>query len=120
MNTARVAVAALLGLFCLTPHPARGESGKPLSQTRISEVLAERTGLTRKQIDQVLDEQARLACEQAGNGYVVRGIGKLVLVDQQARTGRNPQTGEPIQIPARKAVKFRIAKSCKDTLAGSP
>ena len=44
------------------------------------------------------------------------GLGKLVLVDRKARQGRNPQTGEVIQIPAKKVVKFRIAKACKDSI----
>ena len=42
------------------------------------------------------------------------GLGKLVVVDRKARVGRNPQTGEPIQIPAKRVLKFRIAKAAKD------
>jgi len=44
--------------------------------------------------------------------------GKLVVVDRKARMGRNPQTGEPIHIPAKKALKFRIAKAAKDAVMG--
>jgi DNA-binding protein HU-beta len=44
------------------------------------------------------------------------GIGRLVRVERKARTGRNPATGESIKIPAKKVVKFRIAKSVKDAI----
>lgn len=48
--------------------------------------------------------------------FVVPGIGRLVRVDRKARMGRNPATGEPIKIPAKKVVKFRVAKACKDAI----
>ncbi|MDE3193496.1 MAG: HU family DNA-binding protein, partial [Chloroflexota bacterium] len=44
------------------------------------------------------------------------GLGKLVLVDRKARMGRNPATGEQIQIPAKRVLKFRIAKQAKDAV----
>jgi DNA-binding protein HU-beta len=47
---------------------------------------------------------------------VVPGLGKLVLVQRQARMGRNPATGESIAIPAKTVVKFRLAKVCKDSV----
>jgi DNA-binding protein HU-beta len=43
--------------------------------------------------------------------FELPGIGRLVRVDRKARTGRNPATGESIKIPAKKAVKFRVAKA---------
>ena len=47
-----------------------------------------------------------------------RNIGKLVLVNRKARKGRNPATGEEIMIPAKKVVKFRVAKAAKDAILG--
>ena len=47
------------------------------------------------------------------------GIGKLVVVDREARTGRNPRTGAELQIPAKKALKFRIAKAAKEAILGA-
>ncbi len=44
------------------------------------------------------------------------GIGRLVRVDRKARMGRNPATGESIKIPAKKVVKFRVAKAAKDAI----
>jgi len=48
--------------------------------------------------------------------FVLPGIGRLVRVDRKARMGRNPATGETIKIPAKKVVKFRVAKSVKETI----
>ena len=87
-----------------------------MSNSQIHAELAERTELTKKQVKQFLDEQAALAYRQAGEGYSIDGIGKLVLVDRKARQGRNPATGETITIPAKRVVKFRIAKVCKDSV----
>jgi DNA-binding protein HU-beta len=41
-----------------------------------------------------------------------------VLVNRKARMGRNPATGEAIKIPAKKVVKFRVAKAAKEAIAG--
>jgi len=57
-----------------------------------------------------------LAYKNAKSGFTVPGLGKLVLVDRKARMGRNPATGETIKIAAKKVVKFRIAKACKDAI----
>jgi DNA-binding protein HU-beta len=48
--------------------------------------------------------------------FVIPGVGRLVRVRRKARAGRNPATGEPIKIPAKKVVKFRVAKSPKDAI----
>jgi DNA-binding protein HU-beta len=48
--------------------------------------------------------------------FVVPGIGRLVRVDRKARMGRNPATGEAIEIPAKKVVRFRVAKAAKDAI----
>ncbi|MBI5179244.1 MAG: HU family DNA-binding protein, partial [Nitrospinae bacterium] len=48
----------------------------------------------------------------------IPGLGKLVLVNRKARMGRNPQTGEAIKIPAKRVIKFRVAKAAKDAVLG--
>ena len=48
--------------------------------------------------------------------FVLPGIGRLVRSDRKARIGRNPATGEQIKIPAKKVVKFRVAKAAKDAI----
>jgi DNA-binding protein HU-beta len=50
--------------------------------------------------------------------FLLPGFGKLVLANRKARIGRNPQTGEPIKIPAKRVCKFRLAKSLKDAVLG--
>ena len=51
--------------------------------------------------------------------FTLPGIGKLVLRNRAARLGRNPKTGETIQIPAKRVVKFRVAKAAKDAILGA-
>jgi DNA-binding protein HU-beta len=80
--------------------------------------LAQKSGISKKQVAELFDELLRLATKEAKNGFVVPGFGKLVLANRKARMGRNPQTGEPIKIPAKRVCKFRLAKSLKDTVLG--
>ena len=88
-------------------------AGKPLSKAQIIASLAESTGLSKKEIVGVLNAQMELAYGEAKNGYTIPGIGKLVVVARKARMGRNPATGETIHIPAKKVLKFRVAKMAK-------
>jgi DNA-binding protein HU-beta len=81
--------------------------------------LAEKTGVSKKAAGQFVDELVKLAYKEAKNSFTIPGLGKLVLVDRKARMGRNPATGEAIQIPAKRVVKFRIAKAAKDAILGS-
>ena len=48
--------------------------------------------------------------------FSLPGIGKLVIQNREARTGRNPATGETVEIPARRVVKARIAKGLSDAV----
>jgi len=91
---------------------------KAMTKTAIVSSLAEKADITKKQAGIVLESLAALAYKEAKNGFTIPGIGKLVVVDRKARMGRNPQTGEPIKIPAKRALKFRIAKAAKDAALG--
>ena len=51
--------------------------------------------------------------------FALPGLGKLVRVDRKARIGRNPATGATINIPAKKVVKFRVAKAVKDAIVSA-
>ena len=93
-------------------------AGKNLTQSQTIAKLAESTELSKKQVKDLLDNLASIAYKEAKNGFTLPGLGKLVLVNRKARTGRNPATGEPIQIPAKKVVKFRVAKAAKEAIAG--
>ena len=91
---------------------------KAMTKTAIVSHLAEKAEITKKQAAIVLESLAAIACKEAKNGFTIPGIGKLVVVNRKARMGRNPQTGEPIKIPAKRALKFRIAKAAKDAALG--
>ena len=66
--------------------------------------------------DKKLLDLAVKGAKQEEKGYMLPGLGKLVKKQQAARTGRNPATGETIKIKAKKVVKFRLAKACKDAV----
>lgn len=90
--------------------------GKSMTKSEILGAMAEKTGLTKKQVSEFFEHLAKLAYQEAPNGFVLPGLGKLVLAERAARMGRNPKTGEPIQIPAKKSLKFRFAKEAKDAI----
>jgi DNA-binding protein HU-beta len=87
-----------------------------MTKTEIVATLAEKTGIAKAQVSTLLEELANLAYVEAKNSFVLPGLGKLVLVTRKARTGRNPATGESIQIPEKTVVKFRMAKICKESV----
>jgi DNA-binding protein HU-beta len=89
-----------------------------MTQTQLVRALAEKLEANNKTARAFLDELAALAiAEVKKNGvFVLPGIGRLVRQDRKARTGRNPATGESIKIPAKKVVKFRVAKAAKDAI----
>ena len=87
-----------------------------MTKTQTIACLAEKTGLAKAQVADFLEVYAQLAYVEAKNGFTLPGIGKLVLVNRKARMGRNPATGEAIQIPAKTVVKFRVAKVCKESV----
>jgi DNA-binding protein HU-beta len=91
---------------------------KALTKSQIVAGVAESTGLTKKQAVLAIETLATLAYKGAKNGFTVPGLGKLVLVNRKARMGRNPATGETIKIKAKRVVKFRVAKACKDAILG--
>ena len=91
---------------------------KALSKSQTASAMAEKIGISKKQAVEFLDELAALAYKNAKNTFTLPGLGKLVLVNRKARIGRNPATGEQINIPAKRVVKFRVAKAAKDAILG--
>ncbi len=89
-----------------------------MTQSQFIKQLAEKVGVTTKIAKAFTTEYANSAiAETKRNGVsVLPGIGRLVKVDRKARMGRNPATGETIKIPAKKVVKFRVAKAVKDAI----
>ena len=101
--------------FSRYPYPM----AKTLTKSQITSSIAETTGLTKKQAVQTIEALAALAYKSAKNSFTIPGLGKLVLVNRKARMGRNPATGEQIKIPAKRVVKFRVAKAAKDAILGA-
>jgi len=89
-----------------------------MTKSQIITTLAEENEFTKKQMAAVMDTIVQLAYREAKNQFTLPGLGKLVLQKRKARMGRNPATGESIKIPAKKVVKFRVAKACKDAILG--
>jgi len=91
---------------------------KRMTQSEVFNHFAEKTGQKRAQIKEFFEELANLASSEVKtNGeFVLPGFGKLVKSHRKAREGRNPATGETIQIPAKTTLKFRIGKSMKDSV----
>jgi DNA-binding protein HU-beta len=92
---------------------------KALTKSQIIASIAESVSLTKKQADECVQTLVDLAYKNAKNSFTLPGLGKLVLVNRKARMGRNPATGEEIKIPAKRVVKFRVAKAAKDAILGA-
>jgi DNA-binding protein HU-beta len=92
---------------------------KALTKSQIAAAIAETVGITKKQATEALQNIVELAYKNAKNSFTLPGLGKLVLVNRKARMGRNPATGEAIKIPAKRVVKFRVAKAAKDSILGA-
>ncbi|MDZ7291411.1 MAG: HU family DNA-binding protein [candidate division KSB1 bacterium] len=93
-------------------------NGKPMTKAQLVAHFAEKFGLSKAQTSEFFAELARVAAKEAEHGFILPDIGKLVMVKRNARMGRNPKTGEAIQIPAKTVLKFKIAKACKDAVLG--
>lgn len=89
-----------------------------MTKSQMLATLAEKTGHSKKDAAAMVDALVSMAyaeCKKSGE-FVIPGIGKLVKAHRKARMGRNPATGESIQIPARTVVKFRVAKAAKEAI----
>ncbi len=89
-----------------------------MTKSKIITHLAEAAEVSKKTAAKLLEELSGLAYKEAKKGFTLPGLGKLVLVNRKARMGRNPLTGATIKIPAKKVVKFRVAKAAKDAILG--
>ena len=80
-----------------------------MTKAQLVTKLAEAGGVNRKQADQMLDFLTETVVKSVKKGESVKipGLGIFRLRKMKARMGRNPQTGEPIKIPARKKVLGR-------------
>lgn len=91
---------------------------KGMTKSQLMQELAEKTEMSKKDVVAFWDTLTEVAYREVmGAGEItLPGLGKLVKKDRAARMGRNPMTGEQIQIPAKTVVKFRVAKAAKDAV----
>ncbi len=89
-----------------------------MTKSKILDYLSKNLEVSKKQINEALSELVLLAYKEAKNSFTFPGLGKLLIVNRKARMGRNPQTGAAIKIPAKRVLKFRVAKACKDAVLG--
>jgi DNA-binding protein HU-beta len=95
---------------------------KALTKSQIVATIAEQVVITKKQAAELLGLVAELAYKQAKNTFTLPGIGKLVLVNRPARTMTmqfGPKKVQTVKVPARRVVKFRVAKAAKDAILGA-
>ena len=91
-----------------------------MTKSQLVQKLAEASELSKKQADTTLQALVDLTVGTVKKGEPVKipGLGTFRKVQTKARMGRNPQTGEAIKIPARKKVRFSVAKTFKESVLG--
>lgn len=101
------------GLFALTDCLSM-----KMTKSALYAELAEKCGKSRKEVAELMDALVEVAYrETKSHGeFSLPGLGKMVKKHREARQGRNPATGESIQIPAKTVLKFRVAKAAKEAI----
>lgn len=91
---------------------------KGMTKSQVLTTLAEKSGLSKKQVGEMLEAFVTLAYKEVKRAgeFTLPGLGKLVKKHRAARMGRNPATGAQIQIKAKTVVKFRVGKAAKDAI----
>lgn len=91
----------------------------PMTKSEVAAMLAEKVGITKKQVTAFFEAQAELAYKQAKNQFVIPGIGKLKVAERPAREMTmqfGPRKGEKIKVAKSKKLKFTISKAAKDAI----
>lgn len=94
-----------------------GGSGK-VAKTQLVEMVASKTGLTKKQSEEAVSAMLGVVVDaiKSGKSVGLPGLGTLSVKQTAARTGVRPGTNERIQIPAGKKVAFKVASTLKSSL----
>ena len=89
-----------------------------MTKSQFMLTLSELMGVSKKDATTFWDKFIDLAYGEVRNTgeFNIPGLGKMIKKQRAARSGRNPATGETIQIPAKTVVKFRVAKATKDAI----
>ena len=89
-----------------------------MNKAELIATVADKTGASKAQVEKVMGAlvETIIAEVKAGNDISLTGLGTFSLAERAARKGRNPQTGEPIDIPESRSMKFKAGKPVKDAL----
>ena len=89
-----------------------------MKKADLVEAIAEKTGLTKADANRALEATFEVitAALKKGERVPVAGFGTFNVSKRKAREGRNPQTGETVKIPARKAVTFKAGTALKESV----
>ncbi len=87
-----------------------------MNKTELIQAVADRTGLAKKDAEKALTALLDTVAETLAQGDKVQlvGFGSFEIKEREARTGRNPQTRAPIEIPATRVPVFKAGKALKD------
>lgn len=90
-----------------------------MNKTEFIEKYAEECEVTKAAAKETIESVMNAIVDvlTSGEDFEYPGFGKLVINEQAARTARNPKTGEEIAVPAKKVVKFKVAKALKDAVS---
>ena len=89
-----------------------------MTRSELIQTLANEAGVEKKEAKVFLEAMTSVVEEtiKGGGEVPLKGLGKFKVQRRKARMGRNPATGEAIQIPAKTVVKFTVAKALKDLI----
>ncbi|MDO4648925.1 MAG: HU family DNA-binding protein [Eubacteriales bacterium] len=89
-----------------------------MNKTELVDAMAEQTNLSKKDVVKVLESFVNVVSQELKEGGKVQlvGFGTFEVSERAAREGRNPQTGETMEIKASKAPKFKAGKALKDAV----
>ncbi len=89
-----------------------------MNKQNLVDMLASKTGMTKKNAGEALDTVLKAIVDtlKKGEKVTVTGFGTFEVRSRKARTGRNPQNGAKITIPARKVAAFRAGKALRDAV----
>jgi DNA-binding protein HU-beta len=93
-----------------------------MKKSDLVDAISGKAGLPKGQVQQMVDDVFDLIADGLSKGEKIdlRGFGTFSVRESAARTGRNPQTGEPISIPARRVPGFKPGKELKEKVNGAP
>lgn len=91
-----------------------------MNKTELTAAVAEKAGISKKDAEKATSALFEVITDAlaAGDKVAVIGFGNFEVKDRAARTGKNPQTGDTVEIPATRVAAFKAGKALKQAVAG--